>query len=217
VGSAGSATFSITPSLLQEVEEGRLYSGDVEVGIARLVQLPPSNSTLSTNPDDEPHPADYSISDYDASSNSATDSFSDAKLSPGRYLPTTGSVLERGIALFSSPKKTTSPEASISRQSSPCDFYSKQDLFPLERMTLSESEWINRSPSPARMRAATLAARRDDSPGTDRGGGGSLFARLRKKSFKGSPRKLLGEVLGHDVPKSGERGKAVQRGMGDRN
>ncbi|KAH6845552.1 hypothetical protein B0I37DRAFT_434770 [Chaetomium sp. MPI-CAGE-AT-0009] len=129
-GSAISAALSITPSLQQYAEEGSLNPEDVEVGVAQLVELPPPDSTPSYVPGGESNPADYSISDYEVSPKSPGDFFSEERLSPGRYLPTTGSGLERGMALFTSPKRTIFSAGARSRQSLPSDLYPRRESSP---------------------------------------------------------------------------------------
>jgi hypothetical protein len=201
---------------MQYVEEASLSPDEIELGIAQLVQLPPSNSTLDAAPDKEAdRTADYSISDYEASPKSAGDSFSDKRLSPGRYLPMTGSGLERGIALLASPSNLATSMRHGSRQSLPSNLSLGQGSLRLAKaMTLSESEWISHSPSPARTRAANLAPRRERSQQSEKVSGRSLFGGLRRRKFNGSPRKLAGVVLGGYSPKPGDDGNPVQRGMG---
>ncbi|KAK3308744.1 uncharacterized protein B0T15DRAFT_117377 [Chaetomium strumarium] len=208
-GSVVSATPSITPSLRQYVEEGSLNPKEIEVGVARLVQLPPSESGLSVSPDAEPNPTtgeEYSVSDYDTSPKSTGDSFTDEKLSPRRYLPMTGSALERGIAFFSSPKQPRSSQGSDS---------AAQNVRPLEERSLSKAVWISRTPSPVRRESVYGSARRDCSPRPDREKGKSLFAGLRKRSLSGSPRNLAGIILGRNVSKPGYGENIVQRGIGN--
>lgn len=212
--SALSATLSITPSLQQYLDEGHLDPEEIEVGVAQLVQLPASESTLRMNLDDEPTPADGSISDYETSPKSTDDSFLGAKLSPSRYLPMTGSGLERGIALFTSPKQSISARGSKFRQSLPGNFRPLRDLSRWENMTPSELECVNGGPSPSLSMATNKAARRESSPQTDRGGDKSLFAGLRKGKFLGSPSKLAGIILGRDIPTLGDGGNNVQPAMG---
>ncbi|KAK3299384.1 uncharacterized protein B0H64DRAFT_316793 [Chaetomium fimeti] len=214
--SALSTTLSITPSLQQYAEEDSLDPEEVEVGVAQLVELPPSESTLSFVPDSEPNPADYSISDYDASPKSADDFFSAEKLSPGRYLPTTGSGLERGIALLTSPKRTIFSAGARSRKSLPSDLYSHRELSRLESTTSSESEWAVANPSPDRASLAENSARRKFSPQTIKKTGRSLLAGLRKNKTSGSPGKMASMVLGRDVPKTKGGADIVERVAGSR-
>jgi hypothetical protein len=212
--SAISATLSITPSLLQYVDEDSLNPDEIEVGVAQLVQLSRSQSTIGFIADEEPDPADYSISDYETSPKSPGDSFSGNKLSPSRYLPMTGSGLERGIASFPSPKQSMVSKGLMSRQSLPSDFHSQGNPSRFESTGSGESGQVGApSPSPARVKNAKIAARRESSPQTTKGSGRSLFAGLRKKKISGSPIKLAG-IFGHDVPKPGDGGNIVQRAMG---
>lgn len=200
IASARSVAVSITPSLQQYVDEGSSLGPDeVEFGVAQLIRLPPSTSTLSLISDEnQKHVAlaDRSFSDYDNSPQSTNDSCSNKALSPSRYLPTTGSGLEHGLehglARFtSSPKQPVLPRSSGSRQSLPESFmYSEEDLELLQSITLTESEWMSRSPS------LNEAASHE----TGKIGGKSLSPKLRK-SLSGSPRKLAEIVLGRSVSK----------------
>lgn len=213
--SALSATLSITPSLQQYLDEGHLDPEEIEVGVAQLVQLPASESTLRVNHDDEPTPADGSISDYETSPKSTDDSFLGEKLSPSRYLPITGSGLERGIAFFTSPKRSISARASKSRQSLPGSFHPLQDPSRWENMTPSELDCVNGGPSPSPSKATDKAARRESSSQTDRGGDKSLFAGLRKGKLLGSPSKLAGIILGRDIPALGDGGITLPPAKGN--
>lgn len=213
VASAVSATLSITPSLLQYVEEGSFNAEEFEVGVAQLVQLPPSGSPLDVAPDTET-PEESSLSDYETCPKSPGDSSLVQKLSPRRYLPTTGSGFERGIALFTSPKQSFLSMGAKSRQSLPSNFHSPRDRPLTQRTNLSEPDGASGSPSPGRRRAASSAVRRDFSPQAARDAGRSLFAGLRKMKLSGSPSKLSGMVLGRDMPKPGDGGNIVRRTMG---
>ncbi len=213
VASARSATLSVTPSLLQYLDQDSLNPEEIEVGIAQLIHLPPSESTLSLLSDEDPQsmpPAEYSFSDYENSPQSPNDSFSvnNEMLSPSRYLPTTGSGLEHGLTLFTSPKN---PESG-SRRSLPSAFYSEQDLALLESITLTESEWMSRSPSPTRTREANKAARRNSSSSPGKMGGSSFFKGLRMRRLSGSPRRLKEMVLGREVSKGVDGGEVGQEG-----
>jgi hypothetical protein len=216
VASARSATPSITPSLLQYLDQDSINPEEIEVGIAQLIHLPPSESTLSLLSDEDPQPMppiEYSFSDYENSPQSTNDSFSvsnnnNKTLSPTRYLPTTGSGLEHGLTLFTSPKHP----GSGSRRSLPSAFYSEQDLALLENITLTESEWMSRSPSPTRTRAANKAARRNSSSSPGKMGGGSFFKGLRMRKLSGSPRRLKEMVLGREVSKGVHGGEVGQEG-----
>ncbi|KAK3901853.1 hypothetical protein C8A05DRAFT_34460 [Staphylotrichum tortipilum] len=214
VGSAASTTVSITPSLLQYCEEGSLRSEDVEVGVARLVQLPPSSSTnLGAVSDDGSNGAEDSISDYETSPRSIGDSPMDNKLSPGRFLPMTGSGLERGLALLASPKQAIMSRASKFRQSLPSNFTPDRCMERLGKAISNEAEWVSQSPSLGRARAATHGAHGDSSPRKLKGSGRSLFGGLRGKGFNGSPRRLAGMLLGREVAKPYDGGDA---GRGDK-
>ena len=206
VASAMSATLSITPSLQNYAEEGSFDPEEVEVGVAQLVQLPPSESTFSFVPDGEPHIADSSISDYEASPKSPDDFFPEEKLSPRRYLPTTGSGLERGIALFTSPKRAMFSTGVRSRHSLPSEVYAHRELARLETTRSSDSEWAVANPSPARASLAENCAPRESTPQTIKRTGRSLLAGLRKRKISGSPGKLAAMVLNREGPKLSDDG-----------
>jgi len=204
VGSAASTTVSITPSLLQYCEEGSLRSEEVEIGVARLVQLPPSSSSnVGAVPDDGSNTAEDSVSDYETSPRSPIDSPLDNKLSPSRYLPMTGSGLERGLAMLASP---TQAVLSKFRQSLPSNFTPDRDMEKLSKAVSNEAEWVSPSPSFGRARAATHSAHGDPSPRKVKKSGRSLLGGLRGKGFNGSPRRLAGKLLGRDVPKADSSG-----------
>ena len=272
VASSMSITPSITPSLLRYVEEGSLDDpNEIEVGVAQLVRLPPSESTLSFI--DEPNPLSgpnlamspdgYSISDYETSPRSTNDSSSFSDLptapshnntpttttalkkkhpfSPSRYLPMTGSAVERGLkALFTpprpKPKPTPRPSAAATlrryEQSAGLSLFHaelEQERYfssrfsssrsSLSRVTMTESEWMSRSPSPVTGRGVDGLGEvkgggggecgggddgggggGDGREGDGRGGGKSLFSSLRsKKMLRGSsPGKAAGLVLGRE-------------------
>ena len=206
-GSASSAAVSITPSLLQYCESGSLRSEEIEVGVARLVQLPPSSSSnlAAVVSDDGSNAVAYSISDYETSPRSIRDSPLDNKLSPGRYLPMTGSGLERGLAMLASPKQAMLARAAKFRQSLPSNFTPDRgmgmDMERLGKAVSIEAEWVSPSSSPSvgRARAATHGAHGEPSPRKVKGR--SLFGGLRGRGFNGSPRRLAGMLLGRDIPK----------------
>lgn len=214
--SVASATPSITSSLLQYIEEELLNPDEVEVGVAQLVHLAPSESSPSLVPDEEPKsmlPADCSFSDYDISPQSTNDSLSDGifSLPPENYLPTTGSSLERGLALFSSPEHPAGTRPLESRQSLPATHPWERDVLQLEKVTLVESERESRSPSPAQKRAAKNALRRECSSQPDKPRGRSFFSGFRRKRMSGSPRKLAGMIRSRERPKP----LAGTEGVGD--
>jgi hypothetical protein len=210
-GSAISSTMSITPSLLQYVDEESINPDEIEVGVAQLVELPPSESTLGIVPDEDPSPADQSISDYETSPKSTGDSPLKGGLSPSRYLPRTGSGLERGIALFTSPKRSIFSSA---RQSLPSDFCSLRCLSRLGRTASNESDPVAGTPSLARTTASKSAARRESSPLIGIGNGKSLFGGLLKKNANESPSNSAGKLLDGDKLKPADGGSIVKRTIG---
>ncbi len=209
--SAISTTPSITPSLLEYADDASLNLEDIEVGIAQLVHITPSGLTPNVIQNEEIDPAEYSISDYETSPKSARDSFLGENLSPGRYLPMTGSGLERGMALFTSPKPSIFSRSSGFRQSLPSNLGMGRNLERLERSIPTET---HRSPLLHRARVAPNTVQETSSPHKDKGGGKQLFAGLRNKTIA-SPRKLVGMALGLDVSKTSGGGNAVQRAMGN--
>ncbi|GAB1314232.1 hypothetical protein MFIFM68171_04442 [Madurella fahalii] len=216
--SAVSATLSIAPSLLQYLDERSFSPEEIEVGVAQLVQLPQSQSGSSIILDEETRSmmqADCSISDYETSPRSTNDSLSDKMLSPDRYLPMTGSGLEQGLAFFTPPRQQPFSKAVDSTQSLQSGLSFEHDLSPIGAITLSESEWMSRSPSPARTRAANAAARRAVNSRSDRSGGASLLSGLRKKKLSASPRKIAAMVIGRGLPKPATTNNLVHGKVGN--
>ncbi|KAJ4306471.1 hypothetical protein N0V88_001274 [Collariella sp. IMI 366227] len=122
----------------QYLDEGSFDPEETEFGIARLVRLYPVAPTLrnaSVEDCGSGTAADDSDSDYEASPKSTDDSPLAKKLPPSRYLPTTGSSLERGMALFGSPKLSASAKNSTSRRSLPSIFSPERQAMRTRRMT----------------------------------------------------------------------------------
>ncbi|KAL2019621.1 hypothetical protein VTK56DRAFT_9436 [Thermocarpiscus australiensis] len=182
---------SITPSLQQDVDEGSLDAEDTEVGVAQLVRLPQSESsrTVIVHRDTHAQPEEYSDSDYETSPPSTNGSFSDRLLSPGHYLPTTGSGFEKGLELLTTPKRPRASKLVKSRRSRPGVLFSGQDVPRSEGLISTKPEYANRSPSPIRTGTSNRAARRSCDARPGKMAGGSGFLDLLKK-LSGSPRKL---------------------------
>ncbi|ORY71746.1 uncharacterized protein BCR38DRAFT_19320 [Pseudomassariella vexata] len=139
---------SLTPSLAQYVDSGEFGDDDIGIDVARtvisshpsLVLLPPKKSKSRE---------DDSDSDYENSPPSTVASLSPKRPSPKGYLSTTGSVLERQIATFSSliaqplPKR---PRPRIPMSISDSTFF--HDSVDVGSLSLTESEWMRHTPSP---------------------------------------------------------------------
>ncbi|AEO56298.1 hypothetical protein MYCTH_2057586 [Thermothelomyces thermophilus ATCC 42464] len=208
--SATSATPSITPSLLRDLEEDSLDLEEVDIGIARVVQLAPSESATDLVGDENSGSVNYSVSDYETSPKSQGDSFPvEERMSPGRYLPTTGSGLDRGIALFTPPKRTVISSEPKNEESLPGCFASHHHLPCFETAALGELERRGARRSPNRAGHVDVAARPESSPQAGKGHGKSLFAGLRRKKSIGSPSKL-------GLSRPGNGGSIVQRATGSR-
>jgi len=151
--SAASGTPSLTPSLRQYVDGGSFEQDKVEIGVARTVQMSPTvcGSRLQSSEEAKLEQlANCSISDYETSPLSTNDSNSQINSSPSRYLPTTSSMLEAHYSIFS-PKRemATSRKPESANDISP-RHARENGLSRISSMQLSESEWISRTPSPAR-------------------------------------------------------------------
>lgn len=114
--STASAAPSIAQSLLSYVKNGSFLSDTVEYGQAQQVQMDRDHPGVPLNQDNSeksketsPPPIDISMSDYEASPGPVDDSKENnlSFLSPGNYLASTGSMLEKHIAR-------------LETQSSPC-------------------------------------------------------------------------------------------------
>ncbi|KAL2138530.1 hypothetical protein VTI28DRAFT_6626 [Corynascus sepedonium] len=86
--STTSTTPSITPSLLRYVDEDSFDPDSFEVGVAHLVQLPPSESTIGIIQAGNGDLADCSISDFETSPKSRGDSLREEKMPFDRYSST---------------------------------------------------------------------------------------------------------------------------------
>lgn len=217
IASAVSATVSITPSLLQDIDEGSFNPEAVEVGVAQVVHLQPSESCSNValgEATESANPTDYSISDYEISPCSTTDSFSDRAISPGGYLPTTGSGLEHGLAIFTPPKRQACLKTMNSTQALPGGFPFEYGPPGNGAMAWSEPERMSQSPSAARIRAANAAARRAFSR-PDGPGGRSLVSGLGKKLLSASPRKLAAMIIGRQLPKPATTSNLTEERVGN--
>ncbi|KAH6655335.1 hypothetical protein BKA67DRAFT_234039 [Truncatella angustata] len=142
---------SLTPSLVNYVENGELGDEDIKIGTAHtvlcsvpsMVELPCRVSDVGEG---------NSFSDYERSPPSSVTSLSQYLPSPERYLSTTGSVLEHQIAQFTSPPiLQPSPRRIRSRiptSVSEMTLFGGGALSSPGTLSLSESEWMRRTPSP---------------------------------------------------------------------
>ncbi|KAK4169070.1 hypothetical protein QBC43DRAFT_356669 [Cladorrhinum sp. PSN259] len=224
--SAASAAPSITPSLRQYLDEDSFALDEVEMGIAQLVHLPPPEPSIPPSQDDEFSagiPADYSISNYELSPQSTNDSISESMLSPSTYMPMTGTKFERGLSMFTSPKQARQPppipprsEARRHAQTSQgflseCQLpeFSGHNLTRAETLTITESQWMSRSPSPTSCAhiAEGNGVRRPWTPHPERDqvAGRSIFSGFLKKKRSRSPSKLAGLVIRRLSPTKPER------------
>lgn len=149
-----SETPSLSPSVMRDVDNGLLEEDFIEVGVMDVIRY--------TKPTEKPRGVEveraYSVavmdttasaSDYEASPPSTHDSNSPGVVSPGAYLVSTGSLLEQHL---NSPRFPDSP-----REISPnvrqglgdsSDIKANRPRFSLRSLT--ESEWMRRTPSPVR-------------------------------------------------------------------
>ncbi|KAK4251052.1 hypothetical protein C7999DRAFT_11116 [Corynascus novoguineensis] len=203
--SATSTTPSITPSLLQYVDEDSFDPDSFEVGVAHLVQLPPSESTISIIQAGNGDPADCSISDFETSPESRGDSLHEEEMPFGRYLSTAAKGLERGTALSTSPKQSLFSGDSKCRQPPPINVTSRDYLPGSENTPPGRSEMTNASLFLNHAQHVNIAAIRGSDSQASKGHNKSLFAGLWKKKDSGPPSKLS---------KAGDGGNMMQRAMG---
>jgi hypothetical protein len=154
--SVASATPSLTPSLIQYVDDGSFEGDDIEIGVAHVVQMPAAVIDSTEFEDSEKVKVDESVdcsgSDYETSPPSTKASASPQENpSPSRYLPTTGSMLESEYNMVSPKRESVASENPELVNGSPSiGHYRGSHRSQLTTpMQLSESEWMSRSPSPA--------------------------------------------------------------------
>ncbi|KAL2157573.1 hypothetical protein VTH06DRAFT_5951 [Thermothelomyces fergusii] len=188
--SATSATPSITPSLLRYLEEDSLNPEEAEIGVAKIVQLASSQSATDVVEDENSGSLNYSVSDYETSPESQSDSsLVEERMSPACYLPTTGSGLERGIALFTPPKRTAISGESQRERFLPSGSPSHRHISCFKTTALDEPGRRAVKRSPNRAEHANVVPRPKFSPRPGKEHGKSLIAGLRKKKSIGSPSK----------------------------
>ncbi|KAK4203913.1 hypothetical protein QBC40DRAFT_314502 [Triangularia verruculosa] len=226
--SAVSGAPSITPSLCQHIDDDSFDLDNTEFGmatVAKRVRSPESVRQLVTpEAEDEPNVGngeEYSISNYEMSPLSTNGSISDSKLSPGGYLPMTGSNFDNGLAAFTPPHghQHAYPVRQYARPPSMSFFHPQQEhqnidqlITQQETLTLTEAQWMSRSPSPPQTHEDRhVDGRRAWSPRpAEKNGSRGLFAGLKKKKFSASPRKLAQMVRRREV--SANKGDTASEG-----
>ncbi|KAH6626274.1 hypothetical protein B0J18DRAFT_455545 [Chaetomium sp. MPI-SDFR-AT-0129] len=108
--SVRSRAVSIAASLREWVEGESFNPEETELGVAQIVQIPRTSPVIArVHGNDKPEAVESSESDYETSPiGSPDDTLRVRRISPRRYLPMTGSGLERGMALLASPKQAAS-------------------------------------------------------------------------------------------------------------
>lgn len=203
--STTSTTPSITHSLLRYVDEDSFDPDSFEVGVAHLVQLPPSESTIGIIQAGNGDLADCSISDFETSPKSRGDSLREERMPFDRYLSTAARGRERGTALSTSPKRLLFSGDSKCRQSLPINHTSRHCLPGSENTPPGRSKMTNASLSPNHAQHVNIAAIRGSDSEASKGHNKTLFAGLWKKKDSGPSSKLS---------KAGNSGNMMQRAMG---
>ncbi|KAK4679952.1 hypothetical protein QC764_208710 [Podospora pseudoanserina] len=234
--SAVSGAPSITPSLCQHIDDDSFSLDNTEFGVAAVakrVRSPESVRQLVTPEADENvdvgNEEEYSISNYEMSPLSTNGSITESRLSPGGYYPMTGSKFDNGLASFSPPHRHQAayPLRQYTRPPSVSFFHPQQEnhhqnidqlITQQETLTLTEAQWMSRSPSPPQTtQGGDDGRRRVWSPkAAERAGSrGGLFSGLKKKKFSASPRKLAQMVRRREVS-VGNKGETGSEGSGER-
>ncbi|KAI0472184.1 hypothetical protein GGR56DRAFT_682681 [Xylariaceae sp. FL0804] len=151
---------SLTPSLKQYVESEDFELEDIRLSTAKPLLIPSeSMQALELAEAGLGDGEAGSLSDYTASPSSTEASQSPELPSPGGYLPTTGSVLERHLKQFDSPIAQSSPRRGRSRNSafaSDSFLAETQNIARHSAIHLTEAQWLRSTPSPLRRRSAGL-------------------------------------------------------------
>ncbi|KAM7204387.1 hypothetical protein V8F33_001689 [Rhypophila sp. PSN 637] len=179
--SAESSAPSIAASLVSKLSHDSMDQSRAEYGVAQAVQLhsdkPTTVSVEKKEGNDEngnlnvQQLADCSISDYEASPLSTSNSESEYRASPGSYLPTTGSSFDFDLEQFSSPRRPSqsrsalmridrnaapSPSGSFRNFSRPgCLPTSSSESGGLGRVSASEADSMSPSPAQRRIRSVS--------------------------------------------------------------
>ncbi|KAH7633383.1 hypothetical protein B0T09DRAFT_259902 [Sordaria sp. MPI-SDFR-AT-0083] len=200
---------SLTPSLKKLVDDGA-FDDDAafEIGVARTVTLSNPNSfgtPVKKNTRSETL-EDISMSDYATSPASTSEYYPSKALSPGRYLPTTGSSFDLGLEGFTltpqkedaAPVSQTESDRKVSTKYSmpPCH-KSEQDLSRVTRLRLSESEWMSRTPSPLEGEQANTARRLWSPPPSTSARTGRFLGFRKKSSESPEEEEVRSRVVGN--------------------
>lgn len=154
--SSASAAPSVTPSLRSYVKDGSFLDESVEYGQAQKVHI--CKRYTGASPDQDralPDSNDTSISDYEGSPLAEDDSKkrNSLLLSPGNYLASTGSMLEKHIARLEdnhdSPLGGIDRSVVSEKKGAPGSYGEMGiDFSKFPHLQLSESDWVRRTPSP---------------------------------------------------------------------
>ncbi len=165
------STVSITPSLWPYAEDPSTGNDTVELGIAKQVEVrrlhtPPRKSVVGNkrrieSPDSTTmtnYLADSSVSEYDVSHLPSEDSRESLLPSPGNYMATTGSLLERHLSNDSSSPRCQDDldGAELRTEAGEVPGGDAENDFnrrSREYLVMSESEWIRTTPSPVQSKA----------------------------------------------------------------
>ncbi|KAI1469991.1 uncharacterized protein F4812DRAFT_469998 [Daldinia caldariorum] len=145
---------SLTPSLKLYAKSEEFEKEEVKLGTAQsmVLQSASINALESRDVNAYKRDDDDSSSDYATSLDSTETSHSPALPSPTGYVPTTGSVLERQLDQFDSPIAQSSPKskAKLPLSKSQANLLSDISFPDVEKLKVSEGEWLKQAPSPLR-------------------------------------------------------------------
>ncbi|KAI5919101.1 hypothetical protein F4810DRAFT_520724 [Camillea tinctor] len=158
---------SLTPSLMQYVESDEFENEEIRLSTAQPLLIP-SESMQALELSHGNNNEGDSLSDYATSPSSTEASQSPQLPSPGGYIATTGSVLERHLNQLDSPVAQASPLRSAVKVSlSGPEAISIEDDDQSKTLKLTEAEWLRQAPSPLRRqyrRAQSLCGPQPDNP-----------------------------------------------------
>ncbi|XXH00398.1 clathrin associated protein complex large subunit [Hypoxylon texense] len=171
--SVWSACPSLTPSLKQYAEGEEFENEEIQLCTAQsavFVQSESMQALDASNMNPRGH-GDSSCSNYEDSSNYSETSQSPALPSPGGYVSTTGSVLERDLDQWDSPIAQSSPKskAQLPTSKSKEDLLGNVSLLSAGTLKVTESEWLRQTPSPRGRRANLFKRLWSPRPGTQSG------------------------------------------------
>ena len=197
-----SETPSLSPSIAEDVDNG-LFENDLEVGKPEVVRY--TKVALKHKGEPEASPpvtvghTPVSTSDYDASPSSTDSPHVLGAASPGAYLVSTGSLLEQHLRSTIGPKLPGTPQGPSPnvRHSLLETAGNRGSRSRFGFHTITESEWMSRTPSPIRHAApgGSLFSKMW-SPRPQRKSAKEFFAGLRKdKNGSGASRDIsMGSV-----------------------